>query len=144
MSVDWTIRRFDDLEVGTLYDLLALRAAVFVVEQQCVFQDIDGLDRGAIHVLGHRGGQLVTSLRILPSGVAFDTATIGRVVVHPDHRRLGLARMVMQHALEILAGAPVSLAAQEHLVPFYRSLGFEPISEPYDEDGLSHVDMRRP
>lgn len=142
---DWRLRAFDALSLRELYALLRLRAAVFVVEQACVYQDVDGHDPDSLHLLGWRGGLLAAYARILPAGVTFPEVSIGRVVTAPEARGGGLGRALMQQALAVCArrfpGAPVRIGAQAHLQDFYSGLGFVPASAPYDEDGIAHVEM---
>lgn len=138
---------FDDLTPRQLHDALALRQRVFVVEQACVYQDVDGKDPNALHLLGrNETATLVAYARILPPGARFDVAAIGRVVVAPEHRGQGLARALMLEAIRIARdhhGPRVALSAQAHLEAFYASLGFVRVGDVYDEDGIPHVDMRR-
>lgn len=143
------VRALDALSARELYALLALRARVFVVEQRCVYQDPDGRDLDALHVLGWREDRLVAGARILAPGAwVFDEPAIGRVVVAPEERGRGVARALMERAIEALeeryGRVAMSLAAQAHLERFYGSLGFETFGEPYEEDGIPHLDMRRP
>lgn len=143
----WKIAAFDALAPRELHDLLALRQHVFVIEQACLFAEIDGLDPRARHVLGFRGETLLACARLLPAGVKMRARSIGRVATARAARGTGLGRAVMTRALATLladdAAAPVELSAQAHLESFYRSLGFRPFGAPYDEDGIAHVDMRR-
>lgn len=139
---------FEALSGADVYDLLALRQRVFVVEQHCAYLDADGLDQGARHLLlRDAAGMLVACTRVLPPGPRFPTIAIGRVVVAPERRGEALGRRVMQEtiaAIEATDGkVPMMLAAQAHLERFYGSLGFVTVSAPYDEDGIPHVDMRR-
>ncbi len=138
---------FDDLTPRVLHDALALRQRVFVVEQACVYQDVDGKDPNALHLLGRDAdGALVAYARILPPGARFDVAAIGRVVVAPEHRGQGLARTLVFEAIRVAQGhhgPRVALSAQAHLEAFYASLGFVRVGDVYDEDGIPHVDMRR-
>ena len=132
-----------------LHDLLALRSAVFVVEQACAFQDIDGLDPQAVHVLGHdEQGQLQASARCFPPGVAYAEASIGRVVTAPTARGTGLGHVLMRQALACVQAQwgqqAVRIGAQAHLQAFYASHGFVSEGEPYLEDGIWHVHMLRP
>lgn len=142
---DWQLRRFESLTVMELYGLLQLRAQVFVVEQQCIYQDVDGHDPLALHLLGLRSGRLVACARILPPGVTFAEVSIGRVVTAPAVRGDGLGRALMLQALDACAeafpGQPVRIGAQSHLQRFYAGLGFVTASSPYDEDGIEHVEM---
>lgn len=144
MEVD--VRTFDALTARELHDALALRQRVFVVEQACVYQDVDGKDPSALHLLARDGEELVAYARILPPGARFDVAAIGRVVVAPERRGEGLARALMIEAIRIARehhGPRVALSAQEHLEAFYASVGFVRVGDVYDEDGIPHVDMRR-
>lgn len=139
---------FDDLAPRTLYDALALRQRVFVVEQRCAYLDADGRDAGARHLLGWDADRLVAYARVLPPGARFAEHTIGRVVVAPEARGQGLARALMRRAIASIHAAhgevAIALSAQAHLERFYASLGFQRTGDTYDEDGIAHVDMRRP
>jgi ElaA protein len=148
-DITWSEVAAAELDTATLYDVLVLRAEVFVVEQQCVYQDPDGLDlrEGTRHVIG-RDGAIAAYARVLAPDVEHTSPRIGRVVVAPAARGRQLSRQLMEHALaccrEQWPGRPVELGAQAHLAGFYGSLGFEAVGEPYDEDGILHVWMRRP
>jgi ElaA protein len=140
---------FDALSGRDVHDLLALRSAIFVVEQRCLYQDVDGLDPLARHLLMRDpDGALVAYARALPPGTRFAVTSIGRVVVRDDHRGTGLGRALMEAVLARLerddGDVPVKLSAQAHLTRFYASLGFEAVGAPYDEDGIPHVAMLRP
>ena len=149
-QLNWRFLRFAELSVQQLHDVLALRSAVFVVEQSCVFQDIDGLDPQALHVCGEgQQGQLQASARCFPPGVVYAEASIGRVVTAPAARGSGLGHQLMQQALACVQAhwgqVPIRIGAQSHLEAFYGSHGFVTDSEPYLEDGIWHVQMlRRP
>jgi ElaA protein len=145
-AVIFQVRAFTQLEPFQLYALLQLRAAVFVVEQQCIYLDLDGRDAEATHVLGYaNGSELVACARILPPVFPEAAVGIGRVVVANRLRRHGLGRRLLQNALDVCAErfpGPVVLSAQAHLQAFYANFGFVAVSEPYDEDGILHVKMR--
>jgi ElaA protein len=148
MSSDPTfvLKSFDELTALELHDALALRAAVFVVEQVCAYQDPDGLDLLARHLFARLDGVLVGYARILPPKSRFDVTSIGRVVVAATERKSGLGRRLMQEAIAAIERSgpePIALSAQAHLERFYASLGFVP-GERYDEDGIPQVAMRRP
>ncbi|GAA4765725.1 GNAT family N-acetyltransferase [Actinomycetospora chibensis] len=132
--------RFDDLTPRDLYDLLALRVRVFVVEQECAFQELDGLDAEAEHVWT-RGpaGEVVAYLRILESG---GETRIGRIVTAPEHRGTGAGAALVRVVLAEIEG-PVVLGAQVQAQGFYARLGFAVDGPGYDEDGIPHVPMRR-
>lgn len=147
MSVRWQWYAWQDLMPDTLYALLRLRSAIFVVEQNCVFPDMDGRDPACEHLCGWDGDELVAYLRLVPPGVRTPEVSLGRVVVAQPARGRGLGRDVMLEGLRGCGrrhpGAPVKVSAQQHLEKFYGSLGFVRVGEPYDEDGIMHVDMIR-
>ena len=144
MTERFVWRAFDALTTRELYALLRLRSEVFVVEQNCVFADMDGKDEAALHLLAWDGEMLGGYLRVFLVGEA---ARIGRVVVSPACRSTGLGRRLMAEALDEisrrLSDAPVDLSAQAHLERFYGSFGFVRISPDYLEDDILHCDMRR-
>lgn len=146
-SLRWRCLRFDELSLHGLYGLLALRSKVFVVEQACAYQDIDGADPDCLHLLGERDGMLLASARLVPAGLKFPEASIGRVVTEPVTRGSGLGHALMREAIARLqahwGAQPIRIGAQAHLQAFYRQHGFLPDGEPYDEDGIEHVEMRR-
>lgn len=135
-------KSFHELGPDALYDLLRLRAEVFVVEQACVYQDLDGLDRGATHLLGVEEGRLEAYARWRPEG---DHVRLGRIVTGPRIRGRGHGRRLMREALRRIAAehpqTPVLIHAQVRLEGFYRDLGFETRGAPFDEDGIPHVEM---
>lgn len=147
VSVRFEELSLDELSPRALYEVLALRQRVFVVEQDCAYLDADGLDHVARHLLAWEDDRLVAYARLLPPGLRFVERAIGRVVVAPAARGRGLARELMERAIASIRAAhgdvPIALAAQAHLEPFYASLGFERTGDQYDEDGIPHVDMRR-
>ncbi len=132
---------FEQLSTRQLHDVFQLRCDVFVVEQECVYPEVDGQDPGARHVLATVDGELVAYLRVLTD--ADGVLHIGRVVTHPDHRGGGLAARLVEHVLAGRPGARWELEAQAHLVGWYERFDFEAISEPFDLDGIPHVVMRR-
>lgn len=140
------IKKFTELNTEELYQILKLRADVFVIEQNCLYADCDDRDRHAHHLFVEKNGSIVGYLRILDKGETFDEIAIGRLVVREDYRGIGLARHMMSKALvfvtEYLHEDTVKLSAQQYLIEFYESLGFEQITEVYEEDGIPHVDMQ--
>ena len=148
MNRPWHFARFDELTARDLHDVLRARAAVFVVEQACAFQDVDGADPASWHLFQRdAAGELVAYCRILPPGVKFAEASIGRVLTTDAARGTGLGRALMEEALRrtesLWPGQPVRIGAQQRLERFYQSLGFATASAPYDEDGIAHVEMLR-
>lgn len=145
-GVTWRLAPFEALSGRQVHDLLALRQRVFIVEQACVFQEIDGRDPLARHLFGLHDGALVACARLLPA-TPEKPRSIGRVATAPEARGQGLGRAIMQEALRVLraedGAAPVFLSAQAHLVErLYAPLGFQVVGAPYLEDDIPHVDMR--
>jgi ElaA protein len=147
-ALDWRSQPFDRLGAGELYAVLALRAAVFVVEQQCVYQDVDGKDPQAHHLAAWHGDHLAAYARLLPPGVSFPEVSIGRVVTAPEYRGTGLGRLLVARSVALCAqlyGAqPIRIGAQSRLKAFYAGFGFVPSSADYIEDGIPHLLMLRP
>ena len=143
--ITWRFAAFGELTPREVHDLLRLRAEVFVVEQACAFQDVDGADLAAWHLLGSRGGELVAYSRLIPAGVKFAEASIGRVVTSPALRGTGFGRELMRESLaradKLWPGQPIRIGAQHRLERFYNEYGFVKASEPYDEDGILHIEM---
>jgi ElaA protein len=147
----WQWSRFSELSPQDLYAAVQLREAVFVVEQQCPYNDADGRDPDAWHLLGwseqQSGKDLVAYARVFEPGVRYDECSIGRVVTAPRVRGSGLGKALMAEALrrvESLApGQSIKIAAQRRLEKFYLDFGFRTVSAPYEEDGITHVDMLR-
>ncbi len=149
MTLAWTLQPFATLSVPELYALLQLRSAVFVVEQTCAFQDIDGHDADALHLLGRtETGELAAYARLFPAGRSYPEASIGRVAVAPAFRRHGLGRQLMREALARCESQwgpqPIQIGAQLYLRDFYRSFGFEQVGDGYLEDDIPHIHMLRP
>lgn len=156
----WQWSPFAQLGAADVYAMLALRQDVFVVEQACVFPDIDWHDQQAFHLLGWedepqslgeagaRRSTLAAYLRCLPPGEKFAECSIGRVVTAPSVRGTGIGRLLVAEGLQRMAalypGQPVRIGAQLHLERFYAGFGFETASAPYDEDAIMHIEMLRP
>ncbi len=143
------MQRFDEIASRHFYSILAARVAVFVVEQDCPYQDIDGLDFTALHVTARDGDDSVLAYaRILPPSTRFPEPSIGRVLTAMPARGTGLGRALMDKCLvvaeERFPGQPLRISAQQYLEAFYRSLGFETVHGPYPEDGIPHLEMLRP
>ncbi|MGI4832033.1 MAG: GNAT family N-acetyltransferase [Janthinobacterium lividum] len=148
MTLHWTIKPFDALTLTELYALLQLRSEVFVVEQTCAFQDIDGHDQTALHLLGHTAaGELAAYARLFAAGRSYAQVSIGRVVTSSRHRGQGLGRQLLHEALaqcEAQFGLqPIKIGAQQYLRAFYESFGFVVEGEGYLEDDIPHVHMVR-
>ena len=148
MSLRWRWCRFAELGVDDLYDALALRCRVFILEQG-PYLDPDGLDRVSWHLLGRDdGGALVAYLRTVDPGHKYDEPSIGRVITAAEARGSGLGRALMveglARTLQAWPGQGIRISAQAHLQRFYGSLGFEAVGEPYGEDDIPHIQMFRP
>ncbi|MEE1961567.1 GNAT family N-acetyltransferase [Allomuricauda taeanensis] len=139
------IKTFDGLTNTELYQVLRLRSKVFVVEQDCAYQDMDNKDQKALHVLGLKEGQIVAYTRIFKPGDYFGNASIGRVVVAKDQRQYGYGKMIMEASLstieERFPDTAIEISAQSYLIKFYTELGFERFGDEYLEDGIPHVRM---
>ena len=144
-DLSWRWRHFSLFNVSEWHEVLRLRTAVFVVEQECPYQEADDKDPIAWHLELHHGKELIGTLRILPPGIAYQESSLGRVAVRADYRRLGLGREVMTRALAFCDSRwpTLRLSAQLYLRPFYESLGFTVVGEPYLEDDIPHIEMLR-
>jgi len=144
-SLDWSTHRFAELDIHTLYEILALRQSIFVVEQDCPYQDLDGLDQDAYHMSCRDNGDLLAYQRCLPPGVSYPESSIGRIIVSAAARGRKLGRELVQRGIDFnRAHWPdhdIRIGAQAHLAEFYGSLGFEIDGEHYVEDGIEHVHM---
>jgi ElaA protein len=141
--LSWHDKPFAELTVDELYAITALRERVFVVEQNCVYLDADGVDPKCRHVWCDEAGAIRAYCRLVPAGVKFAEQAIGRVITAPEARGTGLGKELMKRAIAACAAGPIRLGAQAHLERFYNELGFVRASEPYDEDGIPHVEMLR-
>ncbi len=146
MSIEFKIKPFEALSTVELYEILKLRIEVFVVEQNCIYQDIDGKDSKAIHVLGYYNGDLAAYCRIFDAGYYFDEASIGRVIVSPKYRDKKFGHDLMKVAIEAVKNNfnknQITISAQLYLQKFYESHGFVKTSEMYLEDDIPHIQMK--
>jgi ElaA protein len=145
--IKWKIKRFNELSLSQLCSLLQLRSLVFVVEQNCVYQDIDGKDEKALHLLGELEGQIVAYSRLFKAGDYFENASIGRVVIHPEARDKKWGHQMMQNAIEGIDShfnsKQITISAQLYLKKFYETHDFVQTSEIYLEDDIPHIEMKR-
>ncbi len=141
----WTLKRFEELSAQELYALLRLRSEVFVVEQNCVFLDMDGKDPYCYHLMIWAGTALAAYARIVPAGISYEEPSIGRVVSSPDFRGKRAGRTLMEQAIEqvhhLYGPGPIRIGAQQYLEEFYSSFGFIQEGEMYLEDGIPHIIM---
>ncbi len=147
-DIQWSWHRFADLTVDELYAILSLRQEVFVVEQCCAYQDVDGRDTHALHLLGLDGEKnLLAYLRLVEPGQRFTEPSIGRVITRRSVRGTGLGKALMTEALrktdEMYAGMNNRISAQCYLERFYCGFGYVRDGEPYDEDDIPHIEMVR-
>lgn len=142
-----SVKEYDRLSKDELYQLLRLRSEIFVVEQNCVYQDIDNKDQTALHVLGYKDEKLIAYCRCFPPGKYFDEAAIGRVLVKESYRSHSYGHQVLSASIEAIdyhyRTTTVKISAQVYLTAFYEAHQFKQISEPYPEDGIPHVLMIR-
>lgn len=147
MEIKWVCKSFNDLSPRELYSILQLRNSVFIVEQNCVYQDCDDKDPLSQHLMGWKNDQLVAYTRLLPPGLAFEEMSIGRVVTSPTIRGKKTGRALMERSIEkiheLFGNAAIKIGAQLYLRSFYESLGFVRCSDVYLEDGIEHIKMIR-
>lgn len=150
--IEWQWQAFEDIARSDLYEVLRQRQQVFVMEQQCLYPDIDGLDVAAHHLMGwrHVDGQrqLAAYLRCLAPGAKYAEMSLGRVLTTAAARGSGAGRQLLAQGIaraeQLHAGHGFRIGAQQYLEQFYASFGFQTVTAPYDEDGIMHVDMVRP
>ncbi|MBA4302072.1 ElaA protein [Algoriphagus alkaliphilus] len=147
MILTHRVKAFQELTLNELYELLKLRSEVFVVEQNCVFQDMDDKDQKCHHVMLYSDGVLVGYSRLVPAGVFYKEMAIGRVVTAPSVRGKGLGKVLMELSIDycrqLFGPGAIRLGAQTYALGFYSSLGFVAEGDTYDEDGIEHIEMVR-
>ena len=145
MDINWNCKPFQELTPDELYEIFRLRSEVFVVEQNCVYLDLDHKDQQSWHVMGWNDNKLIAYTRLLPAGLAFEEPSIGRVCTSPSARKSGAGRELMNYSmkktLEIFGKQPIRIGAQLYLKAFYESLGFVPTGDIYLEDNIKHIEM---
>ena len=144
-ELHFEIKTFDELSKDELYKILRLRAEVFVVEQNCVYQDIDNKDQKALHLLGFKNQKLIAYTRLFDKGAYFDETSIGRVMVTENQRHFGYGHELIQKSIEGIENffktTTIKISAQCYLQAFYEKHGFHTIGEEYLEDGIPHIEM---
>ena len=145
MQIQWHLKKFELLTPYQLYSILQLRNEVFVVEQNCVFQDADDKDQNSYHLMGFDNDRLVAYTRLVPPGEIYPEASVGRVVTSPKVRKSGAGRELMKQSIDevynLFGIRPIKIGAQLYLKKFYESLGFQQIGEVYLEEGIEHIYM---
>ena len=145
--MNWRVKPFESLTPHELYAILRLRTEVFVVEQTCIFQDMDNKDQSSYHLMGWEKDTLVAYTRLVPPNISYAEPSIGRVVTSPAARGSGVGKLLMEKSIEevirLYGKTPIKLGAQFYLKEFYEALGFRQTSDVYDEDGIDHIEMTR-
>lgn len=140
-------KEFNELSGKEMYEIGKLRSEVFVIEQKCLYLDLDGKDEKSVHIyfLDEGSKEIICYCRVLKRGVSYEASSIGRVVTNPKYRGQGYARKLLLEAIEVVKSRfkdnEITIGAQNYLREFYKSLGFKVISDVYDEDGIPHIDM---
>lgn len=143
----WYCKKFQELSLTEFHQILKLRIDVFVVEQECVYHELDGKDEKAYHLFAlaeNHPDEIITYSRIFKPGDYFKEATFGRVVVHPDYRNQKLGYLLVDRTIKTIEEKfkfPIKISAQTYLKKFYESFRFQQISEEYLDDGIPHIDM---
>jgi ElaA protein len=141
------VKNFEELSIFELYYLLQLRSEVFVVEQECAYQDLDGKDTKALHIIGTKEGKIVAYTRCFEQGIYFKEASIGRVVVEPQQRKFGYGHHIMEASMKAIKihykTSVIKISAQTYLRKFYESHDFQQEGEGYLEDGIPHIAMMK-
>jgi len=147
MIIKWKIKPFETLSLNELYQVLRLRSEIFVVEQNCVYQDIDNKDQKALHLMGEFEGKIVAYARLFKSGDYFDQASIGRVIIDTNYRDKKWGHELMREAIagieQYFGESKITISAQLYLQKFYESHDFVQTSEMYLEDDIPHIEMRK-
>lgn len=147
MGIQWKIKSFEDLSAHELYDIMRLRSEIFVIEQNCVYLDLDGKDKLALHLYGESEGKIVAYSRLFKPRISFENASIGRVVVDANYRNRKWGHDLMREAIAGIKNHfgenKITIGAQLYLKKFYESHGFVQTSEMYLEDDIPHIEMKR-
>ena len=148
MNIDWRFKSFAELTKTELHEIMILRQQVFVVEQNCPYQDADEKDKLSYHLMGYFENELVAYLRLVKPGVSYKEMSFGRIVTSSNYRGRGLGTALMNEGIEqsikLYDASKNRISAQSHLVPFYQKFGFESTGKEYLEDGIPHVEMLKP
>jgi ElaA protein len=143
--MNWNLKKFNELTTEEIYKILKLRSEVFIIEQQCIYEDCDGKDKDSYHLYLEDKGEIIAYLRILKRNVSYKEISIGRVLVKKSYRGKAIAKEMMQKAIrfieEDLKEIEIRISAQAYLINFYGSFGFKRTTDEYLEDGILHVEM---
>jgi ElaA protein len=146
MEINWNIKHFNELSTIELHDIVAFRISIFVVEQNCPYQELDGKDKKAYHIVGRNGlGDILAVARILPSGISYKEVSIGRVASDYKTRGTGFGNSLMEVCMkfcrEEFGEVPIRISAQSHLEKYYERFGFKSTGKHYLEDDIPHTEM---
>lgn len=145
--MNWVLKKFDELSIQELYSVLQLRQEVFIIEQNCIYPDLDDKDQDSIHLMCFDKDNLIAYTRILPPGISYTDPSIGRVVTAPSVRKSGIGKELMRrtidHCITLYGIIDITLSAQVYLIKFYESLNFCIVGDIYLEDGIDHIKMTR-
>lgn len=143
----WHCKSFEELQTSELYKILAARAEVFVLEQQCLYQDMDFDDQNALHLWAESNDEIAAYCRVFAPGLKYPEASIGRVITAKNFRGIGLGKQLITRSLEAIStnfkAETVCISAQDYLLQFYADFGFEPTGKSYLEDGIPHSEMKK-
>lgn len=147
MVLNWQIKHYNDLTINEFHDIIALRMKAFVVEQNCAYLDLDGKDKKSYHLICRNGmGDIVATARILPPGISYDLASIGRVVIDESIRGNGIGHELMSKSVDFaileFGNSPIQISAQKHLEKYYEKHHFFSTGKEYLEDDIPHVEMK--
>jgi ElaA protein len=146
-EIVWECLPFEGLTNHQLYSILQLRNEVFIVEQNCAYQDLDNKDQKSLHLMGWMGDDLAAYARLLPNGISYEYVSIGRVITSPRYRKSGAGKALMQEAIQrcnsLFGKQPIKIGAQLYLQKFYNGFGFTQTSDMYLEDDIEHIEMLR-
>ncbi|MDA8714829.1 GNAT family N-acetyltransferase [Flavobacteriales bacterium] len=141
----WHLKGFEELQIEEFYKMIALRIEVFIIEQNCPYQELDGKDQKSQHLICEEGGEIIATARIVGPGVSYQEPSIGRVVITEEARGSGLGHELMRQAMaaseKMYGNRTIRLSAQEYLINFYKKHRFEVVSDVYLEDNIPHVEM---
>ncbi len=145
--MEWHYCRFNELSLNQLYAVMQVRQAVFAVEQNCAYQDADGIDQQSWHLMAFKDKELLAYCRVVDAGVKYKELSIGRVLTAQSARGTGIGKHLMQEAINRIehnvGAVPIRISAQQYLEKYYQSFGFSTVSESYLEDGIPHIEMLR-
>jgi ElaA protein len=143
--MQFEIKEFEDLTTAQLYKIIKARIDIFVVEQNCPYEECDNKDYDSIHIFSEENNKIIAYLRIIPAGISYQEPSIGRVLVNKEYRRQGIAKKIMYLALEYINNNfetnYIRISAQKYLLNFYENIGFKKVSEEYLKDGIPHYEM---